>query len=462
MTFSPSLTRTDDAQLGRYRVDSIGASSDSASFALREEKSEIDLVKIPGRVFNKSDYPNVDTEIEGDYIPICYGAVRGVKAWLIDSTTKRFKLVDHSIISAAAFYNQDNESFTPALIDLPSGEFTHPSWNGEDELYADIKATGENPIDALELMLTDSTRGASIDSALLDTSSTGKGFGVNGARLDYVYGEDSQTGEELVSLPIGIYTPDPTKVSELTKQLTETAFIIFYVDRAALYQCKAFKPEPVTNDIPTVTDKKIIDRLRITEKSTEPTTQVVVRYNINHGLDGRQTYIYSNDELRQLRGLDTHAIKDIAIPISTRQGAINWAEMYVFLRGIPQRIYKVKTVQEFMELEPGDKVRIKYDRMGVDQVAEVLSVSTSLGDVPVTLELSDIRGWRDYSGFWTADSISFPEDLGGATVTTWDDTWTDAQKAYARAAWGWWTDDNGYVDATDDALKSFRASTWFL
>jgi hypothetical protein len=75
------------------------------------------------------------------------------------------------------------------------------------------------------------------------------------------------------------------------------------------------------------------------------------------------------------------------------------------------------------------------------------------------LVCSLLRNWGRDSGLWGAASITFPSLLGGATITAWDDTWTDAQKAWARQNVGFWTNDNGFADATDPA--SFNISNWF-
>ena len=181
------------------------------------------------------------------------------------------------------------------------------------------------------------------------------------------------------------------------------------------------------------------------------------------GLDLKQTYIHEDDQLRQLRGLEQHSPQDITIPISSRQGAQYYAEMHTYLRGRPQKIYKLNTVQEFMELEPGDRVQVQSERMGIDSVLEVLAVDSPLSGIQVGLVLTNNRAWEDESGFWTDDPpLSFPASLGGGSVTAWDDTWTDAQASYARQAWGFWTDDNGYADSTDDPQRSYRGSVWFL
>jgi hypothetical protein len=112
-----------------------------------------------------------------------------------------------------------------------------------------------------------------------------------------------------------------------------------------------------------------------------------------------------------------------------------------------------------MLLEPGDFVRLGLNSSGIDGVFDVLENNIHPGTMDGNLVLSDARGWRDNNGFWTEDTFNFPVELGGAAVTAWDKTWTDEQKAYARENWGFWTDDDGYIDQTDP-LQSFKKSRW--
>lgn len=453
------LERTPDQTQGVYRIDSWSATIPTASMSLREIKSEIDTVKVPATTFDKTDFPNLDTEIEGEYIPVCIGAIRGARGFLVDRSTNTFKFCDHALEAMLAFYTNEGDSFTPDTIDLANGEITYSGWDGTREIFADIVADGANPIDALKLLLTDETRGANIPLDSLDTDSTGKGFGVTGARLDYIYGTDSLTGADAITLPIGLYMDESKDVSFWTKQVAAIAFIIFYVDRTGLYQAKAWKPE-VSEGLPEITLDKQTTPVAVSISATEPFTRVVARYNKNHGLDGDSITEYSDDRLRQLRGLQQHATLDKEIPISTRFGARLWAEMTVNLRGRPQRLYKIKTIQEFMTVEPGDHVRIISEELDINEVVEVLAPTSTPGDYEVIITATNQRGWKDTSGFWAPESPAFPSSLGGATITTWDDGWTDAQKTWARENLGFWTDDDGYI-ATDDRAETYYRSRWF-
>jgi len=132
----------------------------------------------------------------------------------------------------------------------------------------------------------------------------------------------------------------------------------------------------------------------------------------------------------------------------------------VAMRGVPRLVLRVPVTQEFMLKEPGDYVRVNSARHGIDEVWEIISVTINPGSLAVELSLIDVRGFREKEGFWVADSNSFPDRLGGAAITAWDDTWTDAQKRWAKENLGFWSGDDDYIDKIDDPLVTYRGSVW--
>lgn len=453
------MTLSDPKFLGTWRIDRWNATSPSITMSLVERKEELEA-KVPSVLFSFSDYPDMDIDIEGDVIPAAIGIVKGATAYLIDETAKKFKVVGHSLVSMDGFFNQDRDAFSPDSIDLVNGEFVYTGWNETDQLYVDITATDENPVDAIGVLLTDSVKGANLPLSRLDTTSTGKGFGANGARVGYIYGMEVQSGDEAIEFPIGLYMQESKKVEEWIQEVSSVCFAIVYVDGAGLYQVKKWKPVP-SEGLTEITDNESTQILTLDTNATKPITRAVARYNRQHGFDGSSVNVYEDEELRQLRGLSAHTTLDMEIPISTRFGAKLWAEKSVYTRGRPRRNIKINVTQQYMELEPGDFVRLKSSRRDIDEVFEVLEITTEPGSLKVYLVLTDIRGWRNAVGFWASDAPSFPASLGGGAIASWDNTWTDAQKKWIKENIGYWHDADGYADVTNDPQDSFRTSKWW-
>ena len=458
--FVPTLEDSEERQVGAWRIDGLNFDNTKVTLRLREKRSALD-VEIPVAEFDLDTYPFADKDDTiGEAIPICFGTVRGARAFLIDASTSRFKLFNHSVRGMTLFYNQDSEGFTPTTIDLGDSEFTFDGWNGEDTLYADVVADSANPVDCIKLLLTDPVRGANLDLAELDTASSGKGFGVNGARLKYVVGLDFTTGAEATSIEIGLYVDSRRKVNDLIETVKAAAFGFVYVDAAGLWQYRAWEPEVGDGQL-VITEDNIEGMLRPSATATEPITKAVAKYNEKHNFDEFSTATYEDTNLNRLRDLPISSIREKEVPISNRRGAELWTNRQVLIRGRARRMFNFRGTSELKLAEPGDNIRLNYAPLGIDESVLILDVTQKPGGLTVAIKATDNFGFRDFSGFWTADSPTFPAELGGATITTWDDTWTDAQKLWARENLGFWTDDNGYADSADDPVFSWGGSTWF-
>lgn len=457
MVFDPSLQQSDSKVVGTWRLDSWELSSPQASMSLREVKSE--LGKLPLGVFDSATYPLAGSGVVGQPLPVGFGVVKGAKASPVNTGTKLFKVVGHSVVSFQAFYTDDT-SITPDSIDLANGEFIWTGWDGSEEVFADFTAVGENPVDCIKLLLTDSVKGAGLSLTDLDTASTGnKGFGAAGARLEYVMATVPATGAEVIEFPIGLYVNENKDILKWIEQVAAAAFAIVYVDLTGEYQIKSWKPQ-VSVDLEEITDANMRGATRTRIVASDIITKVISKYAQNHGRDDFQTQEFADDRLRQLRGLAQHNTLEQVLSISELFGATYWAQRTVAMRSVPRRILELTVTQEFMLAEPGDYVRVNSIRHSIDEVWEVLEVTINPGSLNVALKLIDVRGFTNQEGFWVSDSLAFPASLGGASITTWDDSWTDAQKKWALENSGFWSGDENYIDVDDDPGATFRKSVW--
>ena len=454
----PSGRVSEAEALGAWRIDRWQIGTPKASIALRELRSQV-KTSLPLRVFTRDDYPLAGEDSIGNPIPIGFGPIRGATAYLIDSSLKKFKVFDHSVVSYLAFYDDDRVPFTPNIIDLVNGEFTWSAWTGES-LFVDAVLEDDISVDIIKLLLTDTERGAGLPLTNLDTASTGKGFGVDGARLDHIIGTDSVTQAEVADFQIGLYMKEAKEVFTWIQQVAVAAYDVVYTDRAGLYQIKSWKPVE-GEGLSEITDQEIIPgTVKPLAVATNPVTLARVRYREDSRTESTSVVEHSDDELRQLRGLSQHATLDKTLPLADRFGAKLWVERAVAMRGVPRRTVSLKVTQEHSTLEPGDYVRLVYSPLDMDDIWEVISSTIRPGTFTVDLTIIDVRGFGDGAGFWTEDSFNFPATLGGAAITVWDDAWTDAQKKWYRENKGVWVDDDGYADSANDPLWSFRGSRW--
>ena len=444
--------------VGVYRIDKWRLDSLRGSMALREIVTS--LGTLPINTFEPDTYPDAEEEIYGDLIPIAFGVVKGAAAFPIDPDNNKFKVVDHSIMSFDEFRKDNGTVFTPTTVDLSTSEFTWDDWDGSETLFADITAEGENPVDCVKLMLTDSVKGAGLPLSDLDTTSTGnKGFGSGGARLEYVRATNSLTGAEIMDFSIGLYVNSDKPIIRHIEKVLAAAFGILYVGLSGLYQIKAWKVA-TSEGLGSITDANIRGRIKTSIVASDTITKVISSYGQRHDSGDFQTVEFKDERLRQLRGLAQHRVLKQELSLSTRFAAKYWAERSVGMRSVPRRILKMNVTQEFMLNEPGDYIRVTSEADGIDEVFEVIAITINPGSLSVSLKLIDNRGHNLQPGFWVGDAVSFPARLGGGAITQWDNTWTAEQKVWAAENIGFWGSDNDYIDQTDDTADSYRKSVW--
>jgi hypothetical protein len=458
MSFEPSRTRSDGETVGVYRIDAWRVDSLETSLSLKDGRTV--LGSLPINTFDLDTYPNAELSIIDKAIPVAFGKVKGLMAYPIDTTAKKFKVVDHSVITFDRFQDEDGVEFTPDSADIANGEFIYTAWDGDQDLFVDLTAEGQNPVDCVKLLLTDSVKGAGLPLTDLDTTSTGnKGFGSNGARLEYVMATDSITAAETVEFPIGLYVDRNRTIFRWIEKVLAASFAILYVNLSGKYQIRSWKVE-TSEGIDKVTDNNIKGKITTRITAADTITKVIARYDERYNTGDFQTFEFSDDRVRQLRGFTQHKSLTQELPISSRFGAKYWAERSVGMRGVPRRILEIDVTQEFMLKEPGDYIRVDSDRDGIFEVFEILEVMINPGSYKVRLKLIDNRGHQEQEGFWVADTITFPGSLGGGTFSAWDANWTDAQKLWAKENSGFWGSDEDYIDETNDTVGSYRSSVW--
>lgn len=459
--FALGLEASDPETVGVWRIDRWQIGTPRATIALRDLKAVV-KTKLPLEVFTREAYPYADSGIIGEPIPVGFGKLKGCTAYLINTVTKTFKVFGCQVSTFDAFYTDDAEPITPNTIDLINGEFTWSAYDGET-LLADATLPDDNPVDVVKLLLTDPTRGASLPLANLDTVSSGKGFGASGARLHHVRGTiPTRADEEVPTYRIGLYVDRPRDVFEWAQDVLVAAFLTLYIDRAGLYQIKAWRPGR-REDATVIQEAQVIPgTVRPITVATDPVTRCRVKYSSNPGLGTAQVVLHSDEELRQLRGLSEHAVLERELPLSERFGGQQWAQRAVAMRGVPRRTVTLRVTQEHSQVEPGDYVRLIYPPLGIDAVWEVLAATIRPGSAIVDLTLIDSRGFGDGAGWWTstAGTFNFPADLGGSAISAWSAGWTSAQKQWYRENWGVWTSTNGYANASADPYWSYRGSRW--
>jgi len=456
-------TRTEEAaygdfeSLGTWGVDRWSNSDKVFSLDLREKKSRLET-EIPVEVFNKTTYSSMADDDVGQPIPRAYGEVFGARPILINSGTKTFKVANHAIKSFDEIRLLIDEAWTTSSFtttDEASGEFTCSAWVEGYEVAVDFKGRKnddgtlmDNAADVVEdLLLYGGIAAADIDSAALAEA---------WARLDN--GLFEATGLRGTLMAVSLYLNEVESLADIIARINASVGSYLIVDPTGKFSFNVFWPQ-VREGLTSYGDQTLLKFTPITE-ADKLSSKINVKYapRLNDEWWSLETVNRTANQYDHL--VDIEEVLNIEIPeISEEDDAEQWAQRHLVSDGKPRRFYRIELPATGLDIIPGDQLHIENDRRGFNEVLDVVSVDANFENGVVSLLCSNLRGWGRDSGFWGDTTIAFPSSLGGATISSWDSSWTADQKAWARQNVGFWTDSNGFADSTDP--ESFIISTWF-
>lgn len=460
----------DSVPLWRLDARSIEG-GDRITIALAGSQA-LEQVKIPSAKWSIGDFPNLDKNSEGAYIPVAFGYCFGVKATLVDSETGEFRVCGHGVRRFGRIWTDDGDAEADSF-DLANGGFTWLDWDksvsdpdntNARTVYCDVEGIFGSPPDIIEYGVETV---AGLTDALykpVDGSDTyaGMGFGSFGCRGDWIIGKDLDNNDACRP-EVSLFIREPITLRELVEKVSRAAFgWAFPEPDSGKLLYRRFLPLP-SDGAMRLTGADIIS---VTPMS--PIETLVTRVNVRYAMpaddtgDGR-LYTVESDEARAAAGLPAHSdveIKDVALGIE--RDAREFASRTLAIRSRAEREWTVEADLKAYPLNPGDGVTLLKTRPGprgttiteIDGYFMVLSNQLNPDGDTVTLTVTDWLGLTGEGGcFVMADAAAFPADLGGGDMTTWDPDWTAAQKRYAKENGGYYSDDNEFIDPDD-------AATW--
>lgn len=410
-------------------------------------------VEIPPNRYDQTTYPNMDPNAAGQSIPVGFGKLFDLPCTLIDSTTKTFKVLDHSVVTFDEM-RADGAPITPTSIDLTHGEFV---WDGYDPenpatLTADVATEWTNPADVISRLLV-TYAGQSDLLVPVDENDPNyrKGFGAYGSRLAWMYGATSD-GVEAHCPSISLYISTPTDVLDVIGQVITASFGRFYYAPEGYWFLDQWESVRGANVVATFHAHEIFE-LTPRVSSSERITSITLNYRKYESSGLVQILAMDSEELRHLGNLRQNISASRDYPSALLRDAQWYGSRVLAMEGRPLKTWEVTVNQRGWTLRPGQVIRVVYPKRAVDAIFEVLEVNARPGETPVDLLLGDNRGFADRPCFVTVDSPTFPASLGGGSAATWDAGWTAAQKTYARQNFGYVMDDNGFNAGDRDSYK---------
>ena len=408
-------TATDEMAYGSYvdfgvwQVDKWTGTDKKFSLSLAEKKALLKKSLLVDR-YNLTAYPSLDEDDVGEPIQRAYGQIYGARAVLINSSTKTFKVAGHTIKTFDEVRLLNNEVWATSTFtttDLTNGEFTCTSWVDGDEISVDFKGrvnADDTLMDNASDVVSDLLTFAGIAAADVDSTALTTAYN----RLDYGLKSDTTRGTDK---PLSVYLSDDTELVDILGKINSAvgSFLISAPDGTFHY--KVFEPTPGES----LTEYDETDCLSFT-----PITEV-----------GK-----------------------IASKVFARYGKSD---------GKSLKLFKITLPAKAMSLLPGDQIHVSNSRRSFDGVLEILQMSINFGAGTVSCLCGNLREWGAVSGFWVSDSSALPTRFSaetgyGSGSNTWNSSWSDTIKNWAKQNVGYWTDANGFADSSDP--DSCMESTW--
>ena len=255
-----------------------------------------------------------------------------------------------------------------------------------------------------------------------------------------------------------MYIDKETEISKIISRINEVVGSYVFCDQTGKYKYIVFDPQPGQGST-TFTDSEVADWNELID-AEEMLTSLKVEYQYRQARDYPQTITCSRTDTQYWQGAAA-AVADVSekTPLDRLSDARYFGHRTIRMRGEPIRTFTAKLSRKAWTLEPGDTIIVTLDDRGVNDTFEVLEVKRNLANTTwVSVVLSDFHGMGDQTGFWTAESPTFPTSLGGGSCAAWSSAWTTAQKKWARQNMGFWTDEYGFADSTD--AESYIPSAW--
>ena len=422
-------------------------STSRVGFDFVDRKDEFES-SLPFNLFNQTTYSDLHDDDVGKPIPHVWGSVQRMP---VISTNRgavqavyTFKVADtstHSISAISAAY-VNNIEVTIDNVDLAAGTFGLGS--AELGRGAIVSADVVGYID-----------GTVIENPIAIVEELGVLVGLSDADWDTDARDIAVAAADEASFECGLVVDKFGPLIDRIGDLMKSCMGNFFVNNDGLYSVNVWTPSmPETPDI--ITDQDVKEGTLKAHARTDHIRKVV-------RCGYRRQWDTMESAWAQETGVETERLygitKSRSVPtlLSTKAGATVWLQRMILLFGSSTIIVKFSAKLQLAEKNIGDRFQIAFKRRAEEanvpwlnvRNVEIQKIRKDFGNSEISMEIDDLKGIGNDAGRWTADVEAFPDYLGGAAVTEWDDDWTDAQKAYAAATWGFWSDSSGLGESTD-------------
>jgi hypothetical protein len=372
------------------------------------------------------------------------------------TNTHKFKIVDtslHSITSIDQVYvNKIKASWLSGSISAATFKLQTSTYSPGDDVTVDYVGyksgtiTIQNPISVLKEIGTQMIN-VPWGSDRWDT-----------ATIDLAV-------EDAAEFPIGLHIGELESANEIAGKIVQSCLGTFYVNNSGQYAASIWSTNVPTSPS-SISDTDIYEgTLKCNTVIDDIKKTVIVRYSKNWSEDSYASIQKSSDTTEKLFGITTS--KSIPTLLSTSNGATLCGDRLILILQGSTIVMSFSSAIQLALKNIGDRIQISFKRNDLEnniswldsRLIEIFEIRKNFSNGTIEITADDLKGIGANIGHWTSDSPEFPSYLGGGAASPWDKTWSIAKKAYAKANYGYWCDDNGYADPTDPDSKNI--SYWW-
>ena len=343
---------------------------------------------VPDNIYNTTDYPNMDTDDEGEFIPLAYGVIVNAPCIQIDTGTNTFKMCDttyNPVKTGTVTAYKDGVAVSSGIsYDYTNGTFTLSTYNDE-EITADFTVDLENPLDAAKDLIENWGSVAYIDTNF-NTDEWEKETNLNSG---YKFSK---------------YIDSATKIIDIIADICKSANGVFYTQKSGLYTFKSYDANRLITR--RIHNSDWIDDPQETNPQDDFLSSVVIKYGKDINEDKYKQYINNDYRLTAIEKYSIENTRDIEANLSDETSAIALSEEIMDIAQDIVPVIKRTTYMEYIDIELMDFIEAAHDRDGESlKVWEVIGIDYNFNNYTMTLTMRFVKDADIYTqGFYCTNS----------------------------------------------------------
>jgi hypothetical protein len=440
-------------------IEQKNFTTDKFDISFVDKKDNWDTV-IPINSFDQTAYPNLADEDVGKAIPVGWGIIKNQAVTCITralgtaTSTHTFKILDTSLNSIVSIdqvrVKENNVSHQSA--DVAAATFKLPT-------------STYTPGDLVTVDYHGYVSGSIVENPVVITRKIGDIIGET-----YTSTTWNQTGVEAAEaeaddFQVGVCVDKFRQAIDVVSEIMKSCLGTFFVNNDGLYDISIWTPN-LDEDLDNVNEDDILEN-SLSADSVKDDIRKTIRAGWKKNYQ-KNTYTYkskSSNITERLYGITK--TRTIPTLLSDADSVNIYLDRVSLLNTNGNIRVKFKTKLQLSEKNVGDRMTISIKRIPEnDNIAwldyvplEIKEITKDFLNNQLNIVTDNLRGIGSEVGNWTDDTVTFPPELGGGSGDPWDDSWSQEKKNYALQHWGYWTDDDGFIDS-DDSVTWNKSKWW--